>query len=131
MTITLFHVWHNDTAQLLDHKPTGSTDLTQACYDWYHAQSPKIPTLAETLACAFAAPPTPTLAERQSITAMNRNAELSNTDFTVLNDSPYTTSQKNAFVTYRQNLRDITDHADWATDPEGVLADVTDAKPNY
>jgi len=55
-----------------------------------------------------------------------RNSKLSETDWTVLQDSPLTDAQTADWVIYRQALRDITDHAnfpyleeaDWPTKPE-------------
>jgi len=54
-----------------------------------------------------------------------RNGKLSETDWTVLQDSPMTSAQTADWVIYRQALRDITDHAnfpylnedDWPTKP--------------
>ena len=39
-----------------------------------------------------------------------RNSLLSSTDWTVLTDSPLTTTEKTAWKTYRQALRDITEN---------------------
>jgi len=54
-----------------------------------------------------------------------RNGLLSDTDWTVLQDSPFTSAQTADWVIYRQALRDITGHAnfpylndaDWPTKP--------------
>ena len=42
-----------------------------------------------------------------------RNQKLSDTDWTVLQDSPFTDAQTADWVIYRQALRDITGHADF------------------
>jgi hypothetical protein len=41
---------------------------------------------------------------------LKRNSLLSSTDWTVLTDSPLTTTEKTAWKTYRQALRDITEN---------------------
>ena len=53
-----------------------------------------------------------------------RDAKLAETDWTQSNDSPLSDSDKTAWATYRQSLRDITDSATsledvtWPTKPE-------------
>jgi len=42
-----------------------------------------------------------------------RNAKLSDSDWTQMNDSPLTNEQKTAWATYRQELRDISDLDAW------------------
>ena len=54
-----------------------------------------------------------------------RNAKLSDSDWTQMNDSPLTNEQKTAWATYRQELRDISDldawpnlaNEDWPVEP--------------
>lgn len=46
-----------------------------------------------------------------------RNAKIAASDWTVLSDAPLTTTQKTAWKTYRQALRDITEQA---TFPQSV-----------
>ena len=55
-----------------------------------------------------------------------RNAILSSSDWTVLTDSPLTTTEKTNWKTYRQALRDITENL---TTVEQVNAVVFPAKP--
>ena len=42
-----------------------------------------------------------------------RNKLLSESDWTQMNDSPLDTAGKTAWATYRQELRDLSDHANW------------------
>lgn len=42
-----------------------------------------------------------------------RNKLLDESDWTQMNDSPLDTSGKTAWATYRQELRDLSDHANW------------------
>ena len=55
-----------------------------------------------------------------------RNSLLSSSDWTVLSDSPLTTTEKTAWKTYRQALRDITENL---TTAEQVNAVEFPAKP--
>jgi hypothetical protein len=53
---------------------------------------------------------------------MERNSKLSASDWTQLPDSPFTTTQKQAWATYRQDLRDVTTQVDpfnitWPVEP--------------
>jgi len=43
----------------------------------------------------------------------NRNKLLDESDWTQMNDSPLDTAGKTAWATYRQELRDLPDHANW------------------
>ena len=64
-------------------------------------------------------------AEAAKSVRTQRDAKLAETDWTVLQDSPFTDAQTADWVIYRQALRDITDHAnfpylqdaDWPTKP--------------
>lgn len=59
--------------------------------------------------------------QRQSDTLRNsRDFQLNSSDWTQVPDSPLPNSDKTAWATYRQALRDITSHADW---PNLVHAD--------
>lgn len=42
-----------------------------------------------------------------------RNKLLDESDWTQMNDSPLDTAGKTAWATYRQELRDLSDHANW------------------
>lgn len=42
-----------------------------------------------------------------------RDRKLASTDWTQFNDSPLDNTAKQSWATYRQSLRDITDHANW------------------
>lgn len=42
-----------------------------------------------------------------------RDRKLASTDWTQFNDSPLDNTAKQSWATYRQALRDITDHANW------------------
>lgn len=42
-----------------------------------------------------------------------RNKALKNTDYTMISDVPSTPAQKREMKTYRQQLRDLTDHPNW------------------
>jgi len=63
---------------------------------------------------------------KASETRQIRDQKLKATDWTVLQDSPFTDAQTADWVIYRQALRDITDHAnfpyledaDWPVSPE-------------
>ena len=64
-------------------------------------------------------------AEAAESVRTQRDSKLAETDWTVLQDSPFTDAQTADWVIYRQALRDITDHAnfpylndaDWPTKP--------------
>lgn len=49
-----------------------------------------------------------------------RNSRLSESDWTQFNDSPLAAADKEAWATYRQQLRDITEHLSGVTDLEQV-----------
>jgi len=42
-----------------------------------------------------------------------RNKLLAESDWTQMPDSPLTDAQKTSWVTYRQSLRDLSDHENW------------------
>ena len=44
---------------------------------------------------------------------IKRNQLLSDSDWTQMNDSPLPTEAKTAWATYRQELRDLSDLAEW------------------
>lgn len=44
---------------------------------------------------------------------LSRNTLLDESDWTQMNDSPLDTAGKTAWATYRQELRDLSDHANW------------------
>ena len=50
-----------------------------------------------------------------------RNAMLSSSDWTVLTDSPLTTTEKTNWKTYRQALRDITENLTTAEQVNAVI----------
>lgn len=57
-----------------------------------------------------------TAAENAKIASRNREKRdrlLAESDWTQFNDSPLGSSSKTAWATYRQELRDITSHANW------------------
>tara|TARA_B100000029_G_scaffold511703_1_gene606468 strand:+ start:142 stop:666 length:525 start_codon:yes stop_codon:yes gene_type:complete len=64
------------------------------------------------------------LDEKWEYTRTTRNGLLADSDWTVLTDSPLSTSKKTKWKTYRQELRDIpstfskTDTVTWPTKPE-------------
>tara|TARA_R100001460_G_scaffold93171_1_gene135088 strand:+ start:97 stop:297 length:201 start_codon:yes stop_codon:yes gene_type:complete len=51
---------------------------------------------------------------------MFRNAALEESDWTQMSDSPLSDTKKTEWATYRQALRDLTNHTDW---PEVTLDD--------
>lgn len=57
--------------------------------------------------------PTPSEDELKKAVRVVRNGYLQDTDFTQLNDAPFTTEEKAQYAGYRQYLRDYTDTADW------------------
>jgi hypothetical protein len=59
------------------------------------------------------AKPEPTEDEMKESVRRIRNGYLKDTDFTQLNDAPFTTEEKAQYADYRQYLRDYTDSADW------------------
>lgn len=62
-----------------------------------------------------------------------RNRRISSSDWTQLEDTPLTADQKADYAIYRQELRDITTHAnwpnlvdtDWPEDPHNMLGDLS------
>ena len=52
-------------------------------------------------------------AEKQNDARAERNGLLSVSDWAVMPDSPLSDSDKTAWQTYRQALRDLPDHANW------------------
>lgn len=57
--------------------------------------------------------PEPTIEEQQSNVKRVRNNYLFNTDYTQLEDAPYTQEEKNKYAQYRQYLRDYTKQPNW------------------
>ena len=62
-----------------------------------------------------------TLEEKQESVRSERDRLLTACDFTQMPDSPLNESQKNAWKTYRQDLRDITTKPLFSTEPESVI----------
>ena len=60
----------------------------------------------------FSAPPQPTIEELLASIRIKRDRLLAETDWTQLPDVPLTVEQKQAYVIYRQELRDFTDTCD-------------------
>jgi hypothetical protein len=59
------------------------------------------------------AKPEPTEDEMKESVRSVRNGYLKDTDFTQLNDAPFTTEEKAQYAGYREYLRGYTDTADW------------------
>lgn len=59
------------------------------------------------------APPEPTEDEKKKMVRDVRNSYLLDTDFTQLEDSPFTEQEKQKYRYYRQYLRDYTENPDW------------------
>lgn len=59
------------------------------------------------------AKPEPTEDEMKESVRSVRNGYLKDTDFTQLNDAPFTTEEMAQYAGYRQYLRGYTDTADW------------------
>lgn len=57
--------------------------------------------------------PEPTQEEKEEIVRSVRNGYLSATDFTQLNDAPFTDEEKALYADYRQYLRDYTKGENW------------------
>ena len=58
-------------------------------------------------------PPEPTEEEKKEYVRSVRNGYLSGTDFTQLQDAPFTKEEKSKYREYRQYLRDYTEHENW------------------
>lgn len=58
-------------------------------------------------------PPEPTEEEKKESVRLVRNAYLSDTDYTQLSDSPFTSEEKQEYANYRQYLRDYTNGENW------------------
>ena len=59
------------------------------------------------------AKPEPTEDEMKDSVRSVRNGYLKDTDFTQLNDAPFTTEEKAQYAQYRQYLRDYTEGENW------------------
>lgn len=57
--------------------------------------------------------PEPTQEEKEEAVRAVRNSYLSATDFTQLDDAPFTAEEKATYAEYRQYLRDYTTGEDW------------------
>lgn len=57
--------------------------------------------------------PEPTQEEKEQAVRAVRNGYLSATDFTQLDDAPFTAEEKATYAEYRQYLRDYTTGEDW------------------
>ena len=57
--------------------------------------------------------PEPTQEEKEEMVRAVRNGYLSSTDFTQLDDAPFTPEQKASYAEYRQYLRDYTKQENW------------------
>lgn len=55
----------------------------------------------------------PTEDEMKAAVRVVRNKYLQDTDFTQLNDAPFTSEEKLQYAQYREYLRDYTESADW------------------
>jgi hypothetical protein len=92
-------------------------DGTQS-WSWTDGSTP--PTIAEIQAVKTAA-----LADAEWIEVrIQRSVRLKSTDWTQYSDSPLSDTDKAAYVTYRQQLRDITTQSDpfnitWPVEPTG------------
>lgn len=58
-------------------------------------------------------PPEPTEDEKKEAVRAVRNSYLSGTDFTQLQDAPFTDDEKEKYREYRQYLRDYTNEENW------------------
>lgn len=58
-------------------------------------------------------PPEPTEDEKKEIVRAVRNSYLQGTDYTQLEDAPFTEEEKAEYREYRQYLRDYTDTENW------------------
>lgn len=58
-------------------------------------------------------PPEPTTEELQARVRLSRNYLLSTTDYTQLNDAPFTEEEKTKYAEYRKYLRDYTESENW------------------